>query len=129
MAPSLALLMSGCGDGQLYPVQGPLSAQKPRPVYKVKIGDDEKMSATRAKDDVCHGPWAHVAQEDPTARAMSAEWDLVYGKGYFLDKVLGSATFSRGVLTCPKDTTINVEFNIDKGVAKDDKGDVFKLTF
>ena len=130
VAPSLAVLMAGCGgDGQLYPLQGPLATQKPPPVYKVKIETESTMSATRAKGDVCKGPWSNVAPEDPTSRAMSTDWDLVYGNGYFLAKVLGNATFSRAVLTCPNGTTLNLEFNSDKGVAKDDKGDVFKLTF
>ena len=95
----------------------------------VKFDDESTMSATRAKGDVCKGPWSHVAAEDPTSRALSADWDLVYGNGYFLAKVLGNATFSRVVLTCPNGTGMNLEFNSDKGVAKDDKGDVFKLTF
>jgi hypothetical protein len=129
MAPSLAVLLSGCGDGHLYLVQGPLSAQKPAPVYMVKINDDATMSATRAKGDVCKGPLSHIAQEDPTARDMAADWDLVYGKDYFPAKVLGAPTFSRAVLTCANSTTMNLEFNSDQGVAKDDKGDVFKLTF
>jgi hypothetical protein len=129
-APWLVVLLTGCGgDGQLAPVQGPLAAQRPPPIYKVTIDADSKMSAARTKADVCKGLWSNVAQGDSTAAAMSGEWDAVYGKDYFSAKVVGNATFSRAVLTCPDGTTLNIEFNSDKGVAKDGKGDVFKLTF
>jgi hypothetical protein len=124
-----ALLVSGCVAGHLYPVQGPLSAQTPRPIYNVKMDNADGISARLADGEVCRGTWLDVAQGDPTARDMAAEWDLVYGKGFFLDSVLGKITVARAILTCPHDTKVTVEFNTTQGVAKDSNGDVFKLTF
>ena len=123
-----AVLMSGCATGHLYPVQGPLSAQMPRPIYKVKM-DGDSMSVKIGNGDECRGTWLDVVQEDPSAREMSAEWELVYGKGFFLANVLGHVGIARAILTCPKDATVEIEFDSQKGVAKDGNGDVFKLTF
>jgi hypothetical protein len=124
-----AVLVSGCATGHLYPVQGPLSALTPAPVYKVKMGNGDQISATVANGEVCNGTWLDLVQEDPTAREMAADWDLVYGKGFFLANVLGKAGVARSMLTCPKGLTVNVEFNSTQGVAKDSNGNVFKLTF
>jgi hypothetical protein len=124
-----AVLVSGCAAGHLYPVQGPLSAQTPPPIYKVKMGSGDEISARLANGELCSGTWLDVVQEDPTARDMAAEWDLVYGKGFFLANVLGKAGVARSMLTCPKGMKVNVEFNSTQGVAKDSNGDVFKLTF
>jgi hypothetical protein len=124
-----ALLVSGCVAGHLYPVQGPLSALKPPPVYKVRMDNADSISTRLANGKLCRGTWLDVVQADPTARDMSAEWDLVYGKGFFLANVLGKVTIARAILTCPDDMKVTVEFNSTYGVAKDGNGNVFKLTF
>jgi hypothetical protein len=124
-----AVLLSGCATAHLYPVQGPLSTQTPPPIYRFSIDGGETMSAKLAKGELCPGTWLGIPEDDPTAREMSAEWDLVYGKGFFLANVLGKAGIGRGTLTCPSGTKVKVEFNSVQGVAKDDQGNVFKLTF
>jgi hypothetical protein len=121
--------VSGCATGHLYPVQGPLAAQKPPPVYTVKMDYGDTISASLGKGEKCHGTWLDVAQGDPSARDLSAEWDLVYGNGFFNANVLGNISIARANLTCPRDKTVTLEFNSAKGVAKDNDGDVFKLTF
>lgn len=124
-----AVLLSGCATGHLYPVRGALAAQAPPPVYKVKMDSGDAMNATLANGEVCSGTWLDIVQEDPTAREMSAEWDLVYGSGFFLANVQGKIGVARAVLACPKSGTVKVEFNSTKGVATDSSGDVFRLTF
>jgi hypothetical protein len=124
-----AALLSGCISGHLYPVQGPLAAQTPAPVYRIKMDGGDSMTARLAKGEVCHGTWLDIAQNDPDARDMAAEWDLVYGKGFFLANVLGNISIARAILTCPKDTTLKAEFDSVKGVATDMNGNVFRLTF
>jgi hypothetical protein len=124
-----ALLVSGCVAGHLYPVQGPLSAQTPPPIYRVRMDNLDIVSVTLGSGDVCRGMWSNLPKEDPTSRDLSVEWDLVYGKGFFLANVFGNIGLARAMLTCTKDTTVNVEFTSDKGVAKDSNGNVFKLTF
>jgi hypothetical protein len=124
-----AALLCGCAAGHLYPVQGPLAAQTPVPIYSIKMDAGDSMTARLAHGQVCHGTWLDIAQNDPDARDMAAEWDLVYGDGFFLAHVLGNISIARAILTCPKDTKLNAEFDSVKGVAKDSNGDVFKLTF
>ena len=127
--PCAAVLVSGCAGGHLYPVQGPLMSQTPPPVYQVKMDQGDAMTARLAKGEVCHGSWLDVAQGDPTARDMAAEWDLVYGKGFFLANVLGNITIAHAILTCPSDKTVHIEFNSVQGVAKDSNGNVYRLKF
>jgi hypothetical protein len=124
-----AALLSGCATGHLYPVQGPLAAKTPPPIYKIKMDNGDTMTARLGIDEVCHGTWLDIAQNDPDARDMSAEWDLVYGNGFFLANVLGNISIARANLTCPKDMTLTAEFDSVKGVAKDNNGNVFRLTF
>jgi hypothetical protein len=123
------VLVSGCASGHLYPVQGPLAGRTPAPIYKVKMEYGDLISATIGTGEVCHGTWLDIAPGDPDAGDMSAEWDFVYGKGYFQANVLGNASIARANLTCPKDMTMKAEFDSTKGVAKDSNGNVFRLTF
>lgn len=126
----VAVLMSGCAGGHLYPVQGPISEQKPAPIFMIKTDYGDSMTAKLGKGKVCHGSWLDVVPEDPTVRDMATEWDLVYGKGYFMANVLGHPGIARARLTCtPDDTILNAEFDSAKGVATDNKGNVFRLMF
>jgi hypothetical protein len=136
-------MFAGClvmVPGHLYPVQGSLSTQTPVPIYSVSLSGVFKsgtMSATLQDGEVCHGSWAAVRQDDPSAGKMSVEWDSVYGQGFFVANVLGNPVFARAVLTGTKGAILNVELydptpgqpTAVKGIAKDDKGNIFKLTF
>jgi hypothetical protein len=139
----IAPLAAGClvmVPGHLYPVQGTLSTQTPAPIYKVSLSgvyNSGTMTAILEDGEICHGSWGAVRQDDPTSAQMSGEWDRVYGQGFFTANVLGNPVFARAVLTGTKGTTVSVEFydptpgqiaNV-KGIAKDNKGNVFKLTF
>lgn len=138
-----ASMFAGCvvmAPGHLYPVGGPLSAQTPVPIYKVTLSGVLKsgsMSATLAGGEVCTGGWSAIPQDDPAAGSMSADWDSVYGAGFFVANVLGKPVFARATLTGTKGTTLQVQFydptpgqfaNVE-GVARDNSGNVFKLTF
>jgi hypothetical protein len=139
----VATLLAGClvmVPGHLYPVHGSLSAQTPVPIYKVTLSgvlDSGTMSATLNDGEVCSGSWAPVRQDDPSAGSMSVEWDSVYGAGFFVTSVLGNRVFARAILSGTKGTTLNVEFydptpgqitNVT-GIAKDNTGHIFKMTF
>jgi hypothetical protein len=127
--PLVAILVSGCSAGRLYVVQGPLMAQRPPPVYSIKTGFGDQISARLANHEGCGGTWLDVVKEDPSARDYAAAWDLVYGKGYFLANVYGHAGIARAPLKCPSGATMTVEFDSAKGVGVDKNGNVFKLTF
>ena len=136
-------MLAGCvvmAPGHLYPVDGPLSTQTPVPIYKVTLSgvlNSGSMSATLQDGEVCSGGWAAIPQDDATAGSMSADWDRVYGAGFFVANVLGKPVFARATLTGTKGTTLQVQFydptpgqfaNVE-GVARDNSGNVFKLTF
>jgi hypothetical protein len=70
---------------------------------------------------------------------MSSEWDTVYGLGFYVSHVLGSKLYVQAALSGNKGTVLNVEMyrpevvegrNIAssvKGVAKDNRGNIYKL--
>jgi hypothetical protein len=128
-----ATLLTGCAiPGHLYPVAGPLSTQTPLPIFGFQVDyAAASMSATLQNGEVCKGNWAQLLRDDPSANRMSAQWDAVYGQGFFVAHVLGSFAQGRGLLTGPQGTTLNVEtYNSGdfKGIAQDSKGNLYKLT-
>ena len=141
---STATLLCGClvmVPGNLYPIQGPAAAaQNPPPIYSVTISgfaNSGTMTATLQNNETCSGTWSQVSQRDNSASQMSAQWDQVYGQGFFVANVLGNPIFARAVLTCKLGTTLNIEFfERDagafagaKGVGQDSKGNLYKVTF
>jgi hypothetical protein len=143
LAAVLATL-GGCAmmvPGHLYAVQGPLAKESSPPIYSVSlnggISPSGSLSVHMAQGITCSGAWNAVSQQDPSAQQMSAEWDEVYGSGYFVANVLGKRTFARSALTCTDSKNLSLEFLVVHpgnpsstiGVAKDGAGNVFKLTF
>jgi len=139
----LASLLCGCAvmvPGHLYPVQGPLTRQSPPPVFKITMSGvlrSGTLTATLADGEVCTGDWTAVRQDDPSAGEMAAQWDAIYGQGFFVANVLGTAVFARAVLTGSHGTRLRVQLydptpgqvtNV-RGIAADDKGNLYKLTF
>jgi hypothetical protein len=139
----MSSVLGGCMvmvPGHLYPIQGALSAETPVPIYPITLSGVLKsgtLSATLQNAEVCSGKWSAVAQNDPTAGKLSADWDRVYGPGFFVANVLGNAVFVRAVLTGTKGTILNVELYDPtpgdvtrvKGIAVDNNGNLFKVTF
>jgi hypothetical protein len=138
----VTMLLTGCvimAPGHLYPVQGPLAAANPQPIYSLTLSgvyNAGTLTATLPDGETCKGDWSAVAPTDPNARQMSAAWDSVYGSGYFVANVLGSRVFASAVLKGDRGTTLNVQFYDPKpgnasaviGVATDNNGNQFKLT-
>jgi hypothetical protein len=69
---------------------------------------------------------------------MSPVWDAVYGPGFFVSRVLGARLYVRTVATGNRSTVLNVEMyrpdiqmNLStiKGVAQDNRGNVYKVVF
>lgn len=148
-----ASTLSGCATARLYPVQGPLSLQTPVPIYVAKFSgafDSGNLSVVLAEGEVCKGRWATVPRPTTSTDAaaatavpannLSAEWDTVYGTGFYVAHVLGTRLYARAVLTGNRGTILNVELHKPdiventpvgaiKGVAKDDKGNIYKVAF
>lgn len=138
----VATLLAGCVimvPGHLYPVQGPLAATNPQPVYSLTLNgvyDSGTLTATLPDGEKCKGDWSAIPPGDPNARQMSAVWDSVYGSGFFVAHVLGSRVFAAAVLKGDRGTTLNVQLYDPRpgdvsavvGVATDNSGNQFKLT-
>lgn len=146
----LSFAMIGCSHtARLFPVQGPLSAQTPSPVLVGKITgafNSGSLSFVLGDGEVCSGHWTmvprakgtEVAKADGAPNGMSSEWDIVYGSGFYVSHVLGTRLYVRAVVSGNKGTVLNVELyrpenaegNIAaavKGVAKDNRGNIYKL--
>lgn len=135
-------LLAGCViavPGHLYPVQGALAAQVPPPVYTLSmngIGRSGSLSGTLATGPA-KGPWAVLSGTDPAANKFSAQWDAIYGTGFFVANVLGNPYFCRATLSGAQGLELDVDFiitvpgqvNSIKGVAIDSAGNIYKLTF
>jgi hypothetical protein len=68
---------------------------------------------------------APVALPQPN---LAAAWDAIYGQGFYLAHVLGNQ-LGRANLTGSAGTAIQVEVFNARGIAVDNKGDVYKLVF
>jgi hypothetical protein len=152
-----ACCLSGCArDGHLYPVQGPLAALTPPPIYTgtmTGIINSGSISAKLASGQQFSGKW-RAKSVDTLAKEsragvvppfnLSAEWDVVYGPGFYTAHVLGAHLFVRTTLTGKEGGALQVEMisqpgeaagakgvaapNIS-GVARDEKGNVYKMAF
>lgn len=154
MLLSLAVMLGCSHTARLYPVQGPLSAQTPVPVLLAKITGaltPADISVVMGDGEVCKGHWELVRRPKPgkgenTATApetdgMPAIWDTIYGQGFYLSHVLGARLYAKAVVNGERGTVLNVEMYKPegehegnpvaaiKGVAKDNKDNVYKLTF
>jgi hypothetical protein len=140
---AFVLLTSGCHwNGHLYPVQGPLVAQTPVPVYKATLTGLLKgnLSIRLGAGDVCTGKWKRVPPP-PTSSpdSMTAVWDEVYGPGYYSKQVLFWGPFATATVTCKSGNILTVEMYVlnihtpspveDLGVARDSHGNLYKLVF
>ncbi len=146
-------VLTGCATGRLYPIKGPLSAQTPPPIYVANFKgafNSGSLTVTLANGEVCKGRWETIrrpknAKESAAisgapASNLSAEWDTVYGPGFYVAHVLGARLYARSTLTGSKGTVLNVEmYKPDnnenntaaavKGVAKDNTDNIYKLAF
>jgi hypothetical protein len=129
--------------GHLYPIQGTLSKVTPMPIYTVtfkNIGHSGAISANLA-GQVLTGSWTTLGPGDPSVNRLAANWDMVYGTGFFNAQVLGRPLVARSVLMGNGNVTLTIEFADTaevltptygqhvRGVAVDNQGNVYKLTF
>jgi hypothetical protein len=144
-------LMAGCSATlRLYPVQGPLSAQTPLPVFPGKftgLVNSGNISFALGDGEVCKGLWTRVVPvkaakgetiANPPSSGMSSVWDTVYGSGYYVSHVLGAKLYAQAAITGDRGTVLSVEFYRPNpgservhvfGVARDSKDNIYKLVF
>jgi hypothetical protein len=153
----LCVFLSGCMRvAHLYPVQGPLAAQTPPPIYTAKLTgviNSGSLSAKLANGQQFTGQWqaqsaGALAKESAAGVVppfnLSAEWDAVYGPGFYTAHVLGAHLFVRTTLSGQQGGALQVEMisqpvatgdpkdvaaPVISGVARDEKGNVYKMAF
>jgi hypothetical protein len=134
----------------LYPVRGPLTAQKPIPVIVVDVEgafignqvfrtsgsiifslpDGESFQGQWSRDPYINGDARSLALLRETD--IATVWDAVFGEGFYVANVMGAVGHARAKITGSKGTIIQVEFggglvSPHIGVALDGKGNIFKL--
>jgi hypothetical protein len=145
-------LISGCQlNGHLFPVQGPLASLAPPPVYSVKMTgaiNSGNLVVALADGEKFSGPWKQLSVNARTQSAgdassfnLASAWDTVYGQSFYSAHVLGTRLFTRTLLTGSQGTVLQVEMYKQedhredattsgiRGVAKDSKGNIYKLVF
>jgi hypothetical protein len=145
-----AALVSGCVSlsvpGGFSPVRGPLSQQSPIPTYTATMRGllSGSISVVIANGEICTGSWAFVSKGAPatgnpgvptTPVDMAADWDFVYGPGFYVAHVIGNKLYARATLAGNMGTVMYVELSNEtntrgntKGVAQDNHGNVFKVS-
>jgi hypothetical protein len=135
---------------KLYPVQGPLATSAPQTVYtghlkfrvvsagtlfhllkswtfangEVLTGSVTTVNKAPMNDAPLNSPAGYPPQPD-----LAAAWDAVFGQGYFVAHVLGNS-LGQGIFKGPQDTVLQVEsLDGQKGVAADNKGNIYKLVW
>jgi hypothetical protein len=86
--------------------------------------------------EVCKGAWTFVPGSS-AASSLAPAWDVVYGSGFYVSNVLGSKLYARSALTGGRGTHLDLEIykasNTERdplvGVAEDQEGNVFKVSF
>jgi hypothetical protein len=148
-ALSTACMIAG-GDSafgqKLYPVQGPLAAQTPPPIFTARFSGSNsgKFSMVQANGESFKGTWVFVTPSFVNAKTpgpsvsylpqpnLAFAWDAIYGEGYFLAQVLGkrikqvSATGDRGTVLQVEELYADQQSAFN-GVAVDNKGNIYKL--
>ncbi len=136
-ACAVAVLLTGCVRGaRLIPVQGPLSTKTSPPRLFV-VNTPPTFTVTLEDGEVCLGDGSDYTVGTVSESPLAREWDMVYGRGFFVDHVLGTSV-RRTLLTCKLGATVLVENGqitpeakgspLGIGVAKDSRGNVFRLT-
>lgn len=147
------LLAGGCGEGHLYPVRGPFASQSPAPVFTARMRggfQSGNISVVLASGERAVGRWEWTRTELPASQessdhgaaseSMTSVWDAVYGQGFYVSRVMGRKPFARAELTGNSGTTLQMEMyrpvgeggdapDNFKGVARDSKGNVYKVIF
>lgn len=148
-ALTLVVSLTACSTtATLYPVDGPLSKQQPLPVLTAAVdgimGNTGGISLSLPDGEYCKGRWSSIAPMSVGYSAVSATgsgtngmatvWATVYGSGLSIRNLPG-VNKGEAMLVGDRGTVIQVEFYTGSGtangsgVAKDNKGNVFKVLF
>lgn len=133
----LAATLCGCSvTASLYPVEGPLSKVTPLPIIKATVhgvlGDSGDIDLTMPDGEVCEGQWSSTGGVSASYKAGSlfSQYGGEYWAGYNIDGNRGQA-----IAVGERGRVIEVEFYTRPGtasgfgIARDNKGNVYKVFF
>ena len=124
-------------------------AQAPLPVPTAKITygvAPHDLIVVLPDGEVCKGHWTIVKRgevpgrtdaKDAATPRMQADWDAVYGAGYYVAHVLGTKYYARTTANGNHGTVLNVEIYVSgteheerglRGIARDNRDNLYKLT-
>jgi hypothetical protein len=107
------------------------------PVMGIPVGGDLFMPVTGGAPvmGIPVSPKVDTSTAGPEPVNMAAEWDLIYGPGFYVAHVVGNKLYARATLTGNMGTVMNVELGNEtntrgntKGVAIDNHGNVYKVS-
>ncbi len=145
----LVITLTGCStSANLYPVEGPLSKISPLPILIAKVegilGNSGNISMSTADGESFTGKWSVISPMTSvfssgsvnanTTTGLASVWTSVYGSGYSVANV-GGVNSGQGMLIGNMGTVIEIEFRVGSGtssgtgVAKDNKGNIFRVLF
>lgn len=148
-ALTLVASLTACSTtATLYPVDGPLSKQRPLPILTAAVdgimGNTEGISLSLPDSEHCTGRWSSIAPMSvgysagsatgSATNGMASVWATVYGSGFSVRNLAG-VNKGEVMLVGDRGTVIQVEFYTGSGtangtgVAKDNKGNIFKVLF
>jgi hypothetical protein len=145
----LSALASGCSTtATLYPIDGPLAKESPLPVITATAdgitGNTGNISLVLPDGEICTGRWSSIAPMSVRYSAATASgmvssglasaWVTAYGSGFTIANQPG-VNRGQAMLVGNRGTIIEVEFYTGSGtangvgVAKDNRGNVFRMIF
>lgn len=143
IAALAAMLLAGCSASQtvtMYPIQGPLSTQKPLPVVVARAdgitGNTGDFSVALPSGEACKGKWSSAApqQVNVTTASLFTTYGPVAGYAVTASNVPG-VNRGEAFAACDRGTTMQVEFYTGSGtangygIAKDSANNIYKLNF
>jgi hypothetical protein len=133
--------LSACSTtANLYPVQGPLSLQKPVPILIATVdgitGNTGGFNFTMPDGAACSGRWSSVAPQHVTVTTSSlfSRYGTVTGYGTTVGNVPG-VNKGQAFAICSDNTRFDVEFLTGSGtangygIATDTNDNVYKMIF
>jgi len=133
--------LCGCSTtANLYPVKGPQSEVKPLPVIRARVdgimGNSGGLSLTMPDGEVCKGKWSSAAGMSVTygSGTLFSQYGSAYWSGYTVGNKPGENR-GQAIVIGERGTVIEVEFYTGSGtangfgLAKDNKGNIYKVLF
>ncbi len=151
---ALAAFLTACSTtptsttATMYPVEGPLSKQKPLPVLIAKVdgitSNAGEIFLSLPDGELCAGRWSSVAPRSvgistnvgigSATTGMASAWATAFGVGY-TNRNLPGVNRGEAMLVGDRGTVIHIEFYTGSGtangtgVAKDNNTNIFRVLF